>query len=180
MFALFLVVAVFGTALDLWSKSYVFDSLGAELDPAAPERFQPGESYVIIEGMFDFSCAVNFGVAFSQLRGKTGLIIGFSFLAMLLVCWMQYKLPEGAWGRSLALGAIISGALGNVYDRLTYGVVRDFIHCWYQDWHYPTFNVADMAIVIGAVVIILAEFGRKEPDKDASSFKDKPAAKKKG
>ncbi len=169
---LFLVTAVVGTVADLTTKYWAFESLGAEFEPHEPETFHPGETLVLIDGCFDISCAINTGVAFSALRGKRWLIMVFSLVAMGVVLVIQLKLPAGAWGRSLALGGIAAGAVGNLYDRYLYGVVRDFIHVWYQDWHYPFFNVADMLIVLGAIGIILAEFRRK-PDKaeDTPSLK---------
>ena len=61
---------------------------------------------------------------------------------------------------------IVGGAIGNIIDRLRQGAVTDFLDVFWQDWHWPTFNVADSAIVCGAVVWIL--FGMRSPPKEIS------------
>jgi signal peptidase II len=62
----------------------------------------------------------------------------------------------------LAFSLIIGGAIGNAYDRLVYGYVVDFLVLYYQDWYWPAFNVADTAIFIGAVLMIVDMFKNKE------------------
>ena len=64
---------------------------------------------------------------------------------------------------ALALALILGGAAGNLIDRVLYGHVIDFIDLYYRDWHWPTFNIADSAITLGAALLILdAILGRRE------------------
>jgi signal peptidase II len=64
---------------------------------------------------------------------------------------------------ALALALILGGALGNLVDRLLYGHVIDFIDLYYGDWHWPTFNIADSAITLGAALLLLDAFaGHRE------------------
>jgi signal peptidase II len=62
----------------------------------------------------------------------------------------------------IAFSLIVGGAIGNAFDRLVYGYVIDFLVLYYQDWYWPTFNVADSAICIGAVLLIIDMFKNKE------------------
>jgi len=103
---------------------------------------------------------LNPGAAFSFLAQETGwqrwffTILGL--LAATYIVWMLRKSQEEPmlnWALSLILG----GALGNVADRIMYGAVVDFIDWHYGNWHWPAFNIADSAISVGAVLIILNE-----------------------
>jgi signal peptidase II len=60
---------------------------------------------------------------------------------------------------AVALALILGGAIGNVIDRLMQGYVVDFIHWYYQNWHWPTFNIADSAITVGAVLLVVDTLG---------------------
>jgi len=59
---------------------------------------------------------------------------------------------------NLALALVLAGAIGNLIDRSVYGYVIDFLHLYYQNWHYPAFNVADSAICVGAALLIWDSF----------------------
>jgi signal peptidase II len=61
---------------------------------------------------------------------------------------------------SLALSLVLSGAIGNVIDRIAYGAVVDFIDVYYGNWHWPAFNIADSAITIGVILLIFDEIKR--------------------
>ena len=89
-----------------------------------------------------------------------------------LVVWLSL-LPSAASGCSaLSLALILSGALGNLWDRVTLGYVVDFISVHYQQRYFPAFNVADSAISVGAALMILDSFLHKE---DASNSKEESA-----
>ena len=67
---------------------------------------------------------------------------------------------------------ILGGAIGNLYDRVQYDAVRDFIEVWFGDlkgWHWPTFNVADIALVVGIGLLILRSFRSQEPEEEAAA-----------
>ena len=115
----------------------------------------------------DLRKAYNPGAAFSFLSDASGWQRWFfSGLAVLvigvLVAWLR-RLPSGQVRMALALSLILGGAAGNLIDRLVYGHVIDFIDLYYGTWHWPTFNIADSAITLGAVLLILDAFlGRRE------------------
>jgi signal peptidase II len=109
--------------------------------------------------------AYNSGAAFSFLGDASGwqrwffivLAIG---VIILLVTWLR-RLSAGQQWTALALALILGGAAGNLVDRAIYGHVIDFIDVYYRSWHWPTFNIADSAITVGAFLLVLeAFFGR--------------------
>jgi signal peptidase II len=114
----------------------------------------------------DLRKAYNPGAAFSFLSDASGWQRWFfSGLAVLiigvLVVWLR-RLPPGHGRVALALALILGGAAGNLVDRVLYGHVIDFIDLYYGTWHWPTFNIADSAITLGAVLLILdALLGRR-------------------
>ncbi|MBT9506183.1 signal peptidase II [Rhodoferax sp.] len=105
----------------------------------------------------------NSGAAFSFLAGASGwqrwffTVIGV--VAAVLILWML-KSHAGQKLFSFALACILSGAIGNVIDRVLYGYVVDFLDFHWRNWHFPAFNIADSAITIGAICLILDELLR--------------------
>jgi signal peptidase II len=75
-------------------------------------------------------------------------------ISVLLIVWL-YRLAEDRRWLACALSLILGGALGNLWDRLSLGYVVDFIDVYYGQWHWPAFNMADSAISIGAVMVLL-------------------------
>jgi signal peptidase II len=116
----------------------------------------------VIEGFFDWTLTFNEGVAFS-LFGDGGelqrlLLSGFAVVVSLVfILWMG-RLPKADRLSAIALALIVGGALGNVIDRILHGHVIDFILLYWRTWHWPAFNVADMAIVSGAILLVIAGF----------------------
>jgi signal peptidase II len=78
------------------------------------------------------------------------------------VLWWLKQITKEQIILPLAFSLIIGGAIGNAYDRLVYGYVIDFLVLYYQDWYWPAFNVADSAICIGAILMIVDMFKNKE------------------
>ena len=105
----------------------------------------------------------NAGAAFSFLANAGGwqrwLFTGIGIAAALFIVWML-KAHAGQKLFSFALACILGGAIGNVIDRSLYGYVVDFLDFHYALWHFPAFNIADSAITIGAVCLILDEILR--------------------
>ncbi len=127
-----------------------------------------GNSIPVIEPILNWTLAYNRGAAFSFLANQGGwqkwffAILGLAVSAFIIYYLRQ--IPKNAkilaWGLALVLG----GAIGNVIDRLLYGHVIDFIHVHYANvWHYPVFNIADMAIMggMGLVVVDMLFFESK-------------------
>lgn len=103
--------------------------------------------------------AYNTGAAFSFLSSASGWQRWFFVclavaVSVALMFWLR-RLTTGHQLQACALALILGGALGNVWDRLTYGYVIDFIDVYYKNWHWPVFNVADSAISVGAVLLII-------------------------
>ena len=106
--------------------------------------------------------AYNSGAAFSFLSDASGwqrwfFIILALVVIVILLAWLR-RLPPGDKQVRLALVLILGGAAGNLVDRVVHGHVIDFIDFFYGSWHYPTFNVADSAIFIGACLLLLDVF----------------------
>lgn len=95
----------------------------------------------------------NIGAAFGILKNiGSSFFIGISIFALILVIWLLIRTKEGHFGLSLILG----GAIGNLIDRLRYGWVVDFIDFSIGKFHWPAFNVADSALTIGVIVVLLS------------------------
>lgn len=101
----------------------------------------------------------NSGAAFSFLSQAGGWQRWFFALvaiavSAILIIWLKRLSPAQRW-LAAALALVLGGALGNVFDRLYFGYVIDFIDVYYQAWHWPAFNVADSAIFVGALMLII-------------------------
>lgn len=120
-------------------------------------RFQPGEG-VVLTPYFNMVLVYNKGAAFSFLSDAAGwqtpLLVGFAVVAIAVVAHLLWRSPERLV-LSAGLALILGGALGNVIDRLRFGQVVDFLDFHAGAWHWPAFNVADSAITVGAVLLIL-------------------------
>lgn len=116
-----------------------------------------------VTSFFNIVRAHNTGAAFSFLASAAGwqrwLFTAIGVAAALFILWML-KSHAGQKLFSFALACILGGAVGNVIDRLLHGYVVDFLDFHYGGWHFPAFNVADSAITIGAVCLILDELLR--------------------
>ena len=129
----------------------------------------------IIPGFFNFAYAQNTGVAFSMFDngGDTGrwVLSGLALLAAALVIYFFWRTPRSDDRILGALALLLAGILGNVFDRVRLGFVIDFIDFQFGSWHYPTFNVADIAICTGAGLLILDMFLAKKAEKTEPSDK---------
>jgi len=130
--------------LDQLTKLWVSQALGAhEVIPLTP--------------FFNLVLAHNAGAAFSFLAGaggwQRGFFIGIAAVAALVIVYLLRK-HHGEKLFSLALALILGGALGNLIDRIQFGHVVDFLDFYVQGYHWPAFNVADMAITGGAGLLI--------------------------
>jgi signal peptidase II len=118
------------------------------------------DTHTVIPGFFDIVYSQNRGVAFGILNDSTSewrttLLIALSVAAVILVSLVLWRTrhmdPLPLWGLSLILG----GAAGNVFDRIVWGRVTDFLEFYIGQYHWPTFNIADSAIVIGSGLFLL-------------------------
>ncbi len=110
--------------------------------------------------------AHNTGAAFSFLSDAGGWQRWFFavlaiVVSVVIVVWIK-RLKKNEQRLAVALSLVLGGAVGNVWDRIVHGYVVDFIDVYYGDWHWPAFNVADSAITIGAVLLIIDALLNKE------------------
>ena len=115
--------------------------------------------------------AHNTGAAFSFLSDAGGwqrwffAVLAIVVSAVILV-WIV-RLKQHELRLAIALSLVLGGAIGNVWDRIMLGYVVDFIDVYYGDWHWPAFNVADSAICIGAILLIIDALFNKENQQQA-------------
>lgn len=153
----FWLVMVVGLVADLWSKHWAF------------ERFET--PYVVIPNALSFQLSLNDGALWGMGKGLTPLFIGASILALVFVLYVFVKSDRSQGSFHVALGMILAGALGNLYDRIfRNGAVRDFIKIElrigdFEAWPW-VFNVADMLLVCGVAILMLnIWFGPKQTRK---------------
>lgn len=116
------------------------------------------ESRTIIPGLFDLVHARNTGIAFSMFADsgdlvREWLLPALTLAAIVFVLVLFWRYDGGLRGHT-ALSLILAGAAGNLYDRLLYGYVTDFLDVYVGSYHWPAFNVADSCITIGALLLL--------------------------
>ncbi len=142
----------------------------------AIRRLRFGGDIEIIPDFFNFAYAQNTGVAFSMFNsyGDTGrwVLSGLAFLAATLVLYFFWRTPRSDDRVLGALALLLAGILGNVVDRIRLGFVVDFIDFQIGNWHYPTFNIADIAICTGAGLLILDMFLTRKDEENGETEKE--------
>jgi signal peptidase II len=170
------VISITLVGADLWSKAAAFEWLaGANLTLDACEH--PHRRVPIVGEWFAFMLSRNKGAAFGQLDTVPYLLVGGRVLAVLFLCFLIVRTPPARRVLGAALVLILAGALGNLYDNLLldppsydsghpFGYVRDFIDVYFVgwEWHFPTFNVADSCITVGAVLLLITGLGKDEEE----------------
>lgn len=126
---------------------------------------------VAIMPMLNFTLMHNEGAAFSFLSDAGGWQRWFftviaSVVSVALIIWIK-KLSPQEKGMAISLSLILGGAIGNLIDRVRFGYVVDFVDVYYNTAHWPAFNIADAAISVGAVVMIIYSFREENKDKPA-------------
>lgn len=138
------LVAAAVVALDRWAKHWAT----AELALRPPVR--------LIGDYVRLNYARNSGVAFGIGHGTGFPYYVFSLVAIAVILWMFVSGRVGpGGGRRFALGLLLGGAVGNLVDRVASGEVVDFIEVGVPQWHWPIFNVADAAITVGILLLLL-------------------------
>jgi signal peptidase II len=133
-------------------------------------HFSAFDSRVIIPGFFEIVHSQNSGVAFgmfaeSTSQWRTVSLIGFSVAALAALIVMLWRTSRVDRKTAIALALILGGAMGNVFDRVRWGTVTDFLLFYIGPYQWPAFNAADSAIVIGSALLLL----------DFIKFKREPA-----
>ncbi len=127
------------------------------------------ESIPIVPNLFSLTYIRNPGAAFGLLAGSSNafrmVFFGLtSIFALVLLGTILFRMPERDWLGRLSVAGILGGAVGNLIDRLRYGEVIDFLDVYVENYHWPAFNVADSAITIGVIFLIIHfAFEKKDP-----------------
>ncbi len=167
------------TATDIWAKTWAEENLSRARSGELPTLCEEndgyiayqrirGDAHVIVDDMLDLEYAENCGAAFGLMRNAPAIArrVVFGIAAAVAVSALFFLFYQGRGGSLFAWSVplVASGALGNLIDRIRYGYVVDFIHVHYEPWDfdYPTFNVADITITIGVILLVIDSF-RAEP-----------------
>lgn len=147
--------------IDLWTKHWA----SATLQYGRPN---------VVNDYLDLTLLHNTGAAFSLLADAGGwqrmfFIVLSSVVSVMLIVWLARLPRKGRVLLAMAVALIVSGAIGNLYDRITLGYVVDFLHFHYQEHYWPAFNVADTAICIGVALMLLDSFLYEEPGAEVAS-----------
>lgn len=144
--------------LDQWSKQIVDGSM---------QLFQS----IPIMPYFNLTYVHNTGAAFSFLSQAGGwqrwFFAGLALTVSVIITVWLARLKKHETLLAVALSLVLGGAVGNLVDRLLYGYVIDFLDVYYQNWHWPAFNIADSAITLGVALMLAESFGlgrAKNPD----------------
>ena len=145
--AVFLGIALLVLVLDAWSKSWIVHHMALY------------QSIDVIPHLLALTLLHNTGAAFSLLYSASGrqrwLFAGIALLVSSgLLVWIA-RLRPGMELLGVAISLVLGGALGNLLDRLRLGYVVDFIHVYHGSWHFPAFNLADSAITLGAILLLI-------------------------
>jgi signal peptidase II len=116
---------------------------------AIQQNLALGDHVAVLGGLFWFDHTQNSGIAFSLARSHGGVVFVFDIIAILFILYLTTRVPPGEPWLRVGLGMVLGGAIGNALDRVLAGSVTDFID--FRIW--PVFNVADMGVTIGAVII---------------------------
>ncbi len=112
---------------------------------------------------FNLTYVRNTGAAFSFLSEAGGwqrwFFAGLAIVISIVIAVWLARLKQHETLLAVALSLVLGGAIGNLIDRLAYGYVIDFLDVYYQTWHWPAFNIADSAITLGVVLMLLESFG---------------------
>jgi signal peptidase II len=164
--ATFLLVTVVGVVLDLWTK-------------ALAVQFLPGDRRIeFIPGWLHFQYTENRGAVFGYGQGMRWLFICVSIVAVLFLTGLFALSQRRQWLYHLLLAMLMAGVLGNLYDRVAYGYVRDMIHAlprWPSLFPY-IFNVADSLLCVGVMLMVVYSMFHKPAPADPHAFEVKADA----
>nr|WP_027632881.1 signal peptidase II [Clostridium hydrogeniformans] len=137
-----LVIIILGIILDRVTKIYALNNLAGKKD------------LIIIKDFFQFSYLENRGAAFGIFQNRVIFLTLFTCILISAMIFYLYKNRKSSKLLAISLSMVISGAIGNLFDRVYYKYVVDFILLHYKDvYYYPTFNVADILVVVGTVLL---------------------------
>jgi len=166
----FFLICVIGLGLDLWTKHYAFTHLA---DASAPITDTRPSVVKFIPNWIHFEITINRGAVFGLGQGQKWLFLAVSVVAIVFLSYL-FATSHRQRLYQVILGMLLAGVLGNMYDRIVYGYVRDMIHAlphwrWPGAWQVPVlnypgserevfpfiFNVADILLCVGVALVIL-------------------------
>ena len=154
--ATFVIAVVSGVIADIVSKWVVFSKLN-----------EFGK-LIAIPGLLNILRSKNEGVVFGLFPGRTSAFIVFSVIAIVVILFIYIRSDKTIFISNLALGLVLAGAIGNLWDRIWFRGVRDFIDLHLGDkYHWPTFNVADSLICVGISILVFTSFSAPKPKETA-------------
>ena len=145
-------------------KAYTLSALVFAIDRITKSFIEshvsPFDVHPVIPGFFDIVHSQNRGVAFGILNDSTSpwrtvVLIAFAAVALLLVAGLIWRSSRFDRWTITGLALVLGGAAGNLFDRIMWGRVTDFLEFYIGDLHWPTFNVADSSMVIGSGLLLL-------------------------
>ena len=158
---LFWPVFVVGLAVDLWTKSLVFDWLSS----------LSSRRYTVLAGFFQLVLVENRGAAWGIAAGKTIPLILISIVAIVIVFAVFLFAGRPRAVIVFSLGLFAAGICGNLYDRVfNNGGVRDFLDFYYGDIHFPAFNIADSMLTVAVFILIIATVFCQKPQTENSEY----------
>lgn len=142
---------------------FIFDQL---IKIIIDESFYYGILKPVIPNLFYVTKVYNDGAAWSTFGGERYLLIGISIVALIFLFFYQREFQDNK-KNALAFGLIYGGLLGNLLDRIRLGYVIDYLKVYIGSYEFPIFNLADVSIVLGFIMLIIAIF--KGEDKYGSN-----------
>ncbi len=113
------------------------------------------KNFNIIKSFLALKYTKNYGAAWSIFDGQRLFLIALSIIFLIIIFYYSFKFKNNK-KNNIAFGLLLGGLLGNLLDRIIFGYVRDFISLQFGSYYYPVFNVADIAIVISVLLIVIA------------------------
>ena len=186
-----LITLIACTALDLGSKEWALDRLAMKRTSNVPALCKadsngyiemqnlPKQPIVVVKNYFELRYAENCGAAFGLMNNAPpiarAIVFGIAAVgASIALCWM-FVTGRGGPLFAASVPLIVSGAIGNFYERFHRGFVVDFIRWFVGEWQWPTFNIADTTISIG-IALLLIESIKNDRDEDAAAKKNAESA----
>ena len=144
-------LAILILLVDQWTKAWI------------RLHFSYSESRVIIDGFFNLVYVRNDGAAWNLLSGQSWLLITISLTVLLLLAIKGRTELMCTRFTQIIYGMLLGGIAGNLADRVRFGWVTDFLDFQFGSYHYPSFNIADAAICVGAILYIWSQRAKTNP-----------------
>ncbi len=199
-----IVVIAAGLGLDIWTKYWAFEHVAGVPVELDRERLIDNAEYnpiprhegqtVLPAGLLDFRLVINHGAVFGIGQEQRGFFIAFTVLATAIGIFAFAAMTSTRqWLAHIGIGLVLAGGIGNLYDRIVYGVVRDFLHML-PDWHLPfgltwfggasqvfpwVFNIADVLLLAGMAMLLIHVYrveARQKAEQQAAESSQSPAA----